>query len=69
MGIPQDPTQMSGEVRNKCQITNFIMPDNSCSMKYELELVLGLVDVGVPYGDGTCSSGPRVRMKNLPILG
>ena len=36
-GWPQDPTQMSGEVRNKFQMTNFTMPNNSCYMKYALK--------------------------------
>ena len=37
-------------------MTNFIMPNNSCSMKYALKSVPGLADVGVPHGDG---DGPR----------
>ena len=42
---------MSGEVRKKFQMTNFTMPNNSCSMKYALKSVSGLADVGVPHGD------------------
>ena len=42
---------MSGEVRKKFQMTNFTMPNNSCSMKYALKSVPGLADVGVPHGD------------------
>ena len=51
-GWSQDPIQMSGEVREQLQATNFDMPNNSCSMKYALKLVPGLADVGVPHGDG-----------------
>ena len=40
----------------KFQITNFNMPNNVSSMKYALESVPGLADVGVPHGDG---DGPR----------
>ena len=52
---------MSGEVRKKFQMTNFTMPNNSCSMKYALKSVPGLADVGVPHGDedgpGTLAPG------------
>ena len=37
-------------------MTNFTMPNNSCSMKYDLKSVPGLADVGVPHGD---EDGPR----------
>ena len=37
-------------------MTNFTMPNNSCSMNYALKSVPGLADVGVPHGDG---DGPR----------
>ena len=47
---------MSGEVRKKFQMTNFTMPNNSCSMKYALKSVPGLADVGVPHG---VEDGPR----------
>ena len=47
---------MSGEVRKKFQITDFTMPNNSCSMKYAPKSVPGLADVGVPHGDG---DGPQ----------
>ena len=50
-GWPHDPTQMSGEVTKKFQMTNFTMPNNSCSMKYALKSVPGLADIGVPNGD------------------
>ena len=33
-------------------MTNFTVPNNSCSMKYALKSVPGLAGVGVPYGDG-----------------
>ena len=42
---------MSGRVRKKFQMTNFTVPNNSCSMKYALKSVSGLADVGVPHGD------------------
>ena len=42
---------MSGEVRKKFQMTNFTMPDNSCSMKYALKSVPGFADVGVLHWD------------------
>ena len=37
-------------------MTNFIMPNNTSSMKYALKSVPGLADVEVPHGDG---DGPR----------
>ena len=37
-------------------MTNLIMPNNSCSLKYALKSVPGLADVGVLHGDG---DGPR----------
>ena len=40
------------EVRKKCQITNFTMPNNISSMKYALKSVPGLPDVGVLNGVG-----------------
>ena len=57
---PLDPTQMSGEVRKRFQMTNYTMPINSCSMKYALKSVTGLADVGVLHGDG---DGPRTPLK------
>ena len=48
--------KLSGEVRKKFQMTNFIMPNNSRSIKYALKSVPGLTDVGVPHGVG---DGPR----------
>ena len=53
---PRTTPRCVGWVWKKFQITNFIMPNNSCSMKYALKSVLGLADVGVPNGDG---DGPR----------
>ena len=47
---------MSGEVRKKFQMTNFTMPNYSCSMKFTLKEVPGLADVGVPHG---VEDGPR----------
>ena len=43
---------MSGEVRKKFQITNFIMLNDSCFMKYALKSVPGLADVEVLHGAG-----------------
>ena len=37
-------------------MTNFVMTNNSCSMKYALKSVPGLADVGVPHG---VEDGPR----------
>ena len=58
---------MSGEVRKKFQMTNFTMPNNSCCMKYALESVPGLADVGVPHGDGdgpvTMAPGPGSKIR------
>ena len=42
---------MSGGVRKKFQISNFTVPNNSCSMKYALKSVPGRADDGVPHGD------------------
>ena len=53
---------MCGEVRKKFQMTNFTMPNNSCSMKYALNSVPGLADVGVPHGDG---DGPRTPPRSM----
>ena len=47
---------MSGEVRKKFQMTNFIVPNNNSFMKNALKPVPGLADVGVPHGD---EDGPR----------
>ena len=44
------------EGSEKIQMTNFIMPNNTSSMKYALKSVPGLADVGVPHGVG---NGPR----------
>ena len=43
-------------VRKKFQMTNFTMPNNIFSMKYSLNSVHGLADVGVPHG---VEDGPR----------
>ena len=37
-------------------MTNFTMPNNSCSMKHALKSVPGLADVGALHGD---EDGPR----------
>ena len=49
-------------VRKRFHMTYFTMPNNSSSMKYALKSVLGLADVGVPYGDGY---GPRTSPRCL----
>ena len=38
-------------VLKKFQMTNFAMSNNISYMKYALESVPGLADVGVPHGD------------------
>ena len=60
------PDLMSGEVRKKFQMTNFTMPNNSCSMKYALKSVPGLADVGALHGDG---DGPRAPPRCLEGIG
>ena len=40
-------------------MTNFTMPNNSCSMKYALKSVPGLADVGVLHGD---EDGPGAQV-------
>ena len=47
---PRTPPKCMGRVLKKFQMTNFIMPNNSCSMKYALKAVPGLADVGIPHG-------------------
>ena len=42
----------------KIQMTNFIMPNNTSSMKHALKSVPGLADVGAPHGVG---DGPRTQ--------
>ena len=59
---PMTPSQMSGEVTKKFQMTNFTMPNNSFSMKYALKSVPGLADVGVLHGDG---DGPKTPPRCL----
>ena len=61
---------MSREVRKKFQMTNFIIPNNSCSMKYALKSGPGLADVGVLHEDGDgpgspprCLDGPGKSFK------
>ena len=52
-------------------MTNFTMPYNISSMKYALKSVPGLVDVGVPYGDGdgpitlAPGSGSKIRANHV----
>ena len=49
-------------VWEKFQITNFSMPNKFFSMKYALESVPGLADVGVPHG---VEDGPRTSPRCL----
>ena len=51
---------MSGGVWKKFQMTNLTMPNNISSMNYALKSVPGLVDVGVPHGDGPTELNPDV---------
>ena len=53
---PRTPPRCMEGVWKRCQMTNFITPNNVSSMNYALKSVLGLADVGVPYGD---QDGPR----------
>ena len=53
---PRTPPRSMDRVWKKFQMTNFTMPNNSCSMKYALKSVPGLADVGVPNG---VEDGPR----------
>ena len=53
---PRTPPRWLEGVWKKFQMPNLTMPNNFSSMKYALELVPGLADVGVPHGDG---DGPR----------
>ena len=46
-------------------MTNFIIPNNSCSMKYALKSVLGLADVGVLHGVGDGPRTPPRRMEQV----
>ena len=54
-----------GGVRKKFQMTNFTMPNSSCSMKYALKSVPGFADVGVLHGneDGPGALAPGSRSK------
>ena len=49
---------MSGEGMKKFEVTNFTMPNNSCSMKYALKSVPEPADVGLFHGVG---DGPRAK--------
>ena len=57
---------MSGEVRKKFQMTNFIVPNNNSFMKNALKPVPGLADVGVLHGNG---DGPRTPPRCLKGAG
>ena len=43
-------------------MSNFTMPNNTCSIKYALKSIPGVADVGVPHGDG---DGYRTSAKCL----
>ena len=49
-------------VRKNFQKTNLTMPNNISSMKYSLNSVPGLADVGVPHG---VEDGPRAPSRCL----
>ena len=61
---------MFGGVRKKFQMTNYIIPNNSCFMKYALISVPGLADVGVLHGDGdgpvTLALGSESKKERIP---
>ena len=59
---PRTPSRCLEGVRKKFQMTNFIMPNNTSSLKYALKSVPGLADVGVLHGDG---DGPRTAPRCL----
>ena len=59
---PRTIPRCVGRVWKKFQMTNFIMPNNSCSMRYALKSVPGPADVGVLHGDG---DGPRAPPRCL----
>ena len=48
---PRTTPRCVGRVWKKFQMTNFIMPNNSCSMKYALKSVPGLAVVEVQWTD------------------
>ena len=59
----------------KFRVTNFIMPNKNCSIKFALKSVLGLADVGVHHGDGDgqrtpprCLKGSGKSFKLLILL-
>ena len=62
MGMAPELHQDVWRGQEKFQMTNFTMPNNSCSMKYALKSVSGLADVGVPQGIG---DGPRAPSRGL----
>ena len=64
---PRTTPRCVGQVWKKFQMTNFIMPNNSCSMIYALKPVPGLAD-GVLHGDGD-GDGPRTPPRCLERSG
>ena len=54
--VPRTPPRCLEWVRKKFQMTNFIMPNKTSSMKHTPKSVTGLADGGVPHGVG---DGPR----------
>ena len=53
---------MSGGVRKKFQMTNLTIPVNFSFMKYAIEAVPGVADVGDPHGG---EDGPRTPPRRL----
>ena len=49
---PELQPDVWGRSGKKFQISNFDTPNNVSSMKYALQSVPGLADVGFPHGDG-----------------
>ena len=63
---PRTPPRCLEGFWKKFQMTNFTMPNNSCSIKYAPKSIPGLADVGVLHGDG---DGPRTPLRCLDRSG
>ena len=59
---PRTPPRYMEGFWKKCQMTNFIMPNNVSSMNYALKSVPGYTVVGVLQGNG---DGPRAPPRCL----
>ena len=49
----------------KFRVTNIIMPNKNCSIKFALKSVPGLADVGVQHGAG---DGPKTPPRCLQVV-